>query len=271
MKKSLPLFLYLSILAACGSLAACSSGENRSVAVATVNDAPILLKDLREELLKTAERKPAAEYTQSELEARLGVMIDRKLMVQEAVNLGLANDERFLKTIKSFWEQTLIRELVAAKTKEWSETLAVSDDEISALYARMRYKVYVKEAHTPDPRSAEAILGKMRGNAWSKGLVRRGPLFAERVGMYDPLYNVFEMKTGEAAIWPEPGGYLIVMVTKKTRLVLPPLRSVRAETKRYIFEKKKEHAMEAWLVGLKKASRVEVNAPELGRIKRMER
>ncbi|MBI5885670.1 MAG: hypothetical protein HZB85_03705 [Deltaproteobacteria bacterium] len=270
MKKSLPLFLYICVLAGLGSLAACSAGQDQDVAVATVNDAPILLKDLREELLKSSERKSDGEFTRSELEARLGIMIDRKLMVQEAVNLGLANDERFLKTIKSFWEQTLIRELVAVKTKQWSETLAVSDGEISALYARMRYKVYVKEAHTPDPRVAEAILGRMRANGRVEGMTRRGPLFAERVGMYDPLYNVFDMKTGQAAIWPEPGGYLIVMVTGKTRLALPPFKSVRAETKRYIFEKKKEHAIDEWLDGLKTASRVKVNAPELGKIKRVE-
>lgn len=270
MKKSLPLFLYVCVLLGLGSLAACSAGENRDVAVATVNDAPILLKDLREELLRSSERKKDGEFTQSELEARLGIMIDRKLMVQEAVNLGLANDERFLKTIKSFWEQTLIRELVAAKTKQWSETLSVSDDEVKALYARMRYKVYVREAHTPDPRVAEAMLERMRGNGRVDGMKMRGPLFAERVGMYDPLYNVFDMKTGQAAIWPEPGGYLIVMVTKKTPMALPPLKSVRSETKRYIFDKKKEHAMDEWLDGLKKASRVEVNAPELGKVKRVE-
>lgn len=266
MKTSFKTSILVLALAPLILLHACSRKGNPEDSVATVNDAHILVKDFQEELRNSPERPASRMFTEVELDARLAVMIDRKLMVQEAVKMGLSNDERFLKTIKTFWEQTLIRELAAIKTKEWSETIKVSDDEVAALYGRMRYKVYVRQAHTPDPVKAEEMKTRMLKGARVRGVRRTGPLYAETIAIDDPLQNAFLMKQGATAIWPEKDGYLILMVTRKDKLVLPPLGTVRAETKRYIFEKKKEAAMEQWLADLKKNSRVEVDSERLKKI-----
>ncbi|MBI5563236.1 MAG: hypothetical protein HY894_10370 [Deltaproteobacteria bacterium] len=248
-------------------LCACSKSGKPEDTLATVNDAPIFVKDLQEELARSAGRGLKGRPGPDDLDSRLLAMIDRKLMVQEAVRMGLSNDERFLKTIKTFWEQTLVRELVAAKTREWSDSLKVSDAEIKALYDRMRYKAWVLEAHTPDPLRAERIKAMMLGGKRARGAKTRGPLYAENMGADDPLYNAFEMRQGEAAIWPEPGGYLIIMVTRKERLPLPPLAAVYDETKGYIFEQKKERAMEEWVAGLKKTARMEIDREGLKKVK----
>lgn len=262
--------LYLAAAAALFSVASCSREQKAQDAVALVNGEPILLNELREELSRPAQLRSSGDITQSELEARLDAMIDNKLMAQEAVKLGIENGEQYRQKLKVFREQTLVSEVIAAKTKEWSQTLTVSDEEIKALYSRMRYKVYIREAHRADRQKAERVLSMMRKGWRVKGMKKSGPLFVERVGMTDPLYKVFDMKTGEAAIWPEPDGYRIVMVTRKKLLGLPPLKSVTAETKNYIFEKKKVLASEAWLAALKKGSRVEVNTDELMKVKRLD-
>ena len=249
------------------SVVACSREQKTQGVVATVNDAPILLKDLQEESFDTGRRKHKGGITQSELKARLGTLIDKKLMAQEAVRLGIDKDERFRHKMEALKERALIDEIIIAKTDEWKQTLTVSDEEVKALYSRMRYKVYIKEAHAADRTKAALLLRLMRGNKRVKGMKTRGPLYAERVAMTDPLYQVFDMKTGEGVIWAEPDGYRVVVVARKRPLALPSFKSVAVETKNYIFEKKKRAVMDAWLASLKKASRIEVRPEEIEKIK----
>ncbi|MCM8773148.1 MAG: SurA N-terminal domain-containing protein [Candidatus Omnitrophica bacterium] len=64
----------------------------------------------------------------------LDIFLARKLMLQEAHRLGIDKDERFLKDVEYFWQQSLIKLLLEKKTQELSSTLNVGDDEVRNFY-----------------------------------------------------------------------------------------------------------------------------------------
>ena len=125
------LTLTISLLALLTFLSsACSRDTERQKKIALVNGAPIFLKDYKEEIALISRSNPTFKVNPRSLERQLNTMIDKKLMIQEAVKRGLSDDEQFMKAIKRFWEQTLIRELINIKSGEWSDILFATDEEV---------------------------------------------------------------------------------------------------------------------------------------------
>ncbi len=61
-------------------------------------------------------------------------LINRKLVLQEAERLGLDKEREFLKTIERFWEQSLFKIMIEAKSKEIAGRVSVTDKEIEDYY-----------------------------------------------------------------------------------------------------------------------------------------
>lgn len=90
--------------------------------IATINGDPIYAKDLNREVALSFRRNPMFKITPQTLEEQINILIDRRLLIQEAKKKNLDRTDRFVDTIKAFWEQTLIRDLMAYKNKELGET-----------------------------------------------------------------------------------------------------------------------------------------------------
>jgi hypothetical protein len=136
-KRSRTLFVILSV-ALITIITSCGGQKQHEDAVATVNGAPVLLKEFQKDLAIYANRNPDFKLDAKSVEDHLDMFIDKQLMIQEAMKMGLAEDERFLETIKRFWEQTLIRELIDAKSMEWRDKLFVTEDEIQRYYEEIK-------------------------------------------------------------------------------------------------------------------------------------
>ena len=136
-KRSHTLFIILSV-ALISIIASCGGQKQHEEAVATVNGAPVLMKEFQKDLAIYANRNPDFKLDTKSVEDHLDMFIDKQLMIQEAMKMGLAEDERFLETIKRFWEQTLIRELIDAKSSEWRDKLFVTEDEIQNHYQEIK-------------------------------------------------------------------------------------------------------------------------------------
>lgn len=109
--------------------------------IATVNKEPIKLKDFQRELAIRSKQNPAYKITPQAIDEQLNTIIDRRLMIQEAMKSGLANSDDFVRTIQTFWEQTLIRELIEAKNHEWEDRLFVTEQEINEYYEHISKEV----------------------------------------------------------------------------------------------------------------------------------
>ena len=131
------LFAILSVLLI-PVFTSCDGQRQHKDAVATVNGAAVPFQEFQKELAIYASRNPDFKLNAESVEEHLNMFIDKQLMIQEATKMGLAEDERFLETIKRFWEQTLIRELIDAKSREWRGRLFVTEDEILGYYQEMK-------------------------------------------------------------------------------------------------------------------------------------
>lgn len=90
----------------------------------------------------------AAEFEQSFKESRYVYMgdagremflqqfIDKKLILMEAERVGLDKDPEFLKDIQHFWEQALLKRVVAANDKKISNQVEVTPVEIKEYYKK---------------------------------------------------------------------------------------------------------------------------------------
>lgn len=74
------------------------------------------------------------------LEARkefLDNLVNRKLILQEAQKKGMDKDEKFLKLIEKFWEQSLLRVALEQKARENAGRIFVSDKAVEEVYQSM--------------------------------------------------------------------------------------------------------------------------------------
>ncbi|MBU0469821.1 MAG: SurA N-terminal domain-containing protein [Candidatus Omnitrophica bacterium] len=64
--------------------------------------------------------------------------ISRKLILSEAEKIGLDKDSQFLESVQIFWEQSLLKLILAQKSKEFSSNARVDDSEIAAYYEKRK-------------------------------------------------------------------------------------------------------------------------------------
>lgn len=112
-----------------------SSDDGKSVV--SVNEERISLEAFQREIAIRSKQDPSFKITPLTVKEQLDTAVDRKLMIQEAMKMGLANNEDFARTIQVFWEQTLIRELIEAKNQEWKDRLFVTEQEVHDYYNRI--------------------------------------------------------------------------------------------------------------------------------------
>lgn len=249
----------ISIIIACGK--STSQQEN----IASVNDSPISVKEFQKEVSILTKRNPAFKVTPQALEEQLGTLIDKKLLLQEAMKKGLPEDPHFAETIKTFWEQTLIRELLEQKAREWGDRVFITEEEINRQYERMKYLPVIRLVKAENREKAEEAMGRMLKGLRVEGEETVGPLSIEDIRNV-ALINAFDMGTGKGGAYEDNGGYLVMHVIKKEKAMTPPLKEVYGRVKSSLLERKKQRLMEDWLKDTKRYAKIEINSRMLERI-----
>ena len=129
------------ILAALVFLPGCAArGNEETTPIATVNGKPIYLKELRREISNRARQDPTLKVDGKMLDDLVDNLIKRQLIVQEAMDKKMAEEQGFVDTIKAFWEQTLIRDFVNRKNEELERYVFVTDGEVELYYESIAEK-----------------------------------------------------------------------------------------------------------------------------------
>lgn len=129
------------ILAALAVLQACGQPTDRSgdgQTVATINDYHLSLQAFERQLASEMELEADYKLTQDARRAFLDSLIDKELLIQEAVRLKLDREEAFTKAIEKYWESTLIRDLISMKSLEISESITITQEEIADRYQTLQ-------------------------------------------------------------------------------------------------------------------------------------
>jgi hypothetical protein len=119
------MLLAMVALAGCGSQA-----DDKSDIVVRVNDRNITADEFRYALGESY-KKGIAPLTEAEKGDLLDQMIKKELLIQEAKMRNLDQDENFRRTIETYWEQTLIRNLLDLAGEELCGKIYVSKEDIS--------------------------------------------------------------------------------------------------------------------------------------------
>ncbi len=249
----------LMLLASLTILFSCSGVEDENKYVAEVNDTPISLEEFEREVSVASRRDPTLRITDEALENILDTMIEKRLMIEEAVNNGLSEDEKFIETIKTFWEQTLIRELIDLKTKQWSDRLFVTEDEIKNYHKLMGYRVTFRTVKVTEEAEAEEAQRRLARGEPVEGARTVGPVLLENISYTNPLYEAFNLSEGETRTIRLRDGFLVVQVIKREKVDPPELSEVYDEIKSNIYEYKKQQMLDKWLEDLKRSSHIKVN------------
>ena len=112
-----------------------SAGRDR--ALATIGEYRLSLADFETELAAELELDRDYKLTRNAKREFLDTLIGKELLIQEAVRLKLDRQDTFQKSIEKYWESTLIRDLIALKSREIDETIVIAEEEITERYGTL--------------------------------------------------------------------------------------------------------------------------------------
>jgi len=252
--------LLVFILAVSLSLSACAKSKalDKDI-IAYVNKDPIYKSDLKRDIALRAKFDPEFKLTPETESEQLDAMIDRKIIVQYAMEQGLARDERFVSTIRTIWEHTLIRDFIEYKKKQLQDYLFATDDDIKKYYENMSYQVTFKVFKSRNKAAVDAAYAKYLNDKDTSAWQLVGPIGYDDVGPI-ALLDAFEREEGEAGIFTDEPNYYIIEVLKKEKVELAPLDSIKPEVEKRVISMKEKRLFEDWLKEQKKASKITVKA-----------
>ncbi len=240
-------FFLLIILSGCGDSLQSKTTDSRIVAY--VNKEPVFASEVDRAIAIKARQDPLFKVTPESKKEQLDTIIDKKLIIQEAVKSGLTRDEKFVNTIKTFWEQTLVREFVDYKRKDFIPYLFVTENEVKNYYARLGRRVSFRVWKDADKAAIEKIYGQIRGGA-VEGLPAAesvGPVSYSEISA-DVLREAFDAALGEAKVLNKDGLYYLIVVDSRNDTPLPPLETLRQEIGQEILAKKEQELLDDWLI-----------------------
>lgn len=248
------------ILAVSVSLSACakSPAKDKDI-IAYVNKDPIYRDDLKRDVALRAKFDPAFTLTPETESEQLDAMIDRKIIVQYAMEKGLARDERFVNTIRTIWEHTLIRNFIEYKKIQLQDYLFATDDDIKKYYDNMSYKVTFSVFKSRSKAAADAEYARYLESKDASSWQVVGPMGYDDVGPI-PLLDAFEMGEGEVGRFTEEPNYYIIAVSGKEKVKLPPIETIKEEVSKRVISMKEKRLFEEWLKEQKKKSKITIKA-----------
>lgn len=244
----------------------CAKVKPSEKVVATVNGEPIYLKDFKRELALRVKQNPSFKITPTTMNEMMDIMIDKKLIMQEAMKKNLAEEQRFVDTIQAFWEQTLIRDFIDYKNRESENIIYVTNREIRDYYEKLKTRTTFNIANRMQRQDIEMLMEKLKGGEtieWDAAV----SLSYEEVPS-EALSKAFELAPGEMGVFEEGGIHYLVYVVDKETISVPPLEEVHRELKEKIRQRKQRLVFNEWLEDKRSESNIKINTDILQEVNR---
>ena len=115
------------------------------------------------------------------------MLVEKKLILQEAEKKGLHKQEEFLKTLEMFYEQLLLKAILEKKVKEIATKIKVTDEEVRERYAELKQAGLIdKELDDVYEQIKWQIFKEKQSKAldeWVKGLRKRARIEVDKEGI----------------------------------------------------------------------------------------
>ncbi len=126
------IFLTMIIVFLCAG--GCAQGPTDTQVLANVGDYKITKDEFMQAYRNSIFSK---NDTLQSREDFLDILINQKLILQDAQKKGLDKNPTFLKSVERFWEQSLLKVALDKRTQEVAGSLSVSDREVEQFYERL--------------------------------------------------------------------------------------------------------------------------------------
>lgn len=237
-------------------LSGCSKVE-QGKALATVNGEPVYLKDFKRELALKVRQNPSFKVSPSTLDEILDLLINKKLIIQDAMKENLAEKEKFLNTITVFWEQTLIRDFIEYKNSLTAYPVSATDREIKDYYEKLKVRATFNITKRLKKEDIE-ILMKRVGNGESIDWDATVSLSYEEVPS-ETLSKAFDLSPGQMGIFEEGYMYYLIYVVSKEPVPIPSMEEVYPRIEENIRQVKQQRAFSEWLKNKRNNSDIKIN------------
>lgn len=219
--------------------------------IASVNGDPITAKDLKRELALRFKQNPSFKVTPETLHDELDIMIDRKLLIQEAMRRKITEEENFAAAIRTFWEQTLVRILMGRLSREFAVSTPATDAEVGDYYSKLSFKATFDVVKSDSRPALERVLADMKAGKPVEWQQKIGPVSYDELRS-PALTEAFSLNAGAADIFSEGTDYYLIRLEAKNPASPPPLDSIKDKIRESLSRRKAQAAFDAWL-GQKRA------------------
>ncbi len=261
MNATIPICKCLFLLLVLCHAAGCSPGvqKGNDEVIAYVNGEPVFASELQRVIELKLRQNPVLEVTPEIKRSLLEVLIDKKLITQEAMDEGLARKDRFLDTIKVFWEQTLVRYFYDYKTRELRQEMTVTEREIVDFYDRLKERVTFRVLRSPDESLIDGRLAKLKGDepVNPSGWETIGPVGYEDLNS-PVLVEAFGWPAGTVKKVKGPSAFYLVEVLGKEPVDMRPLDDMREAIRQQILSRRERFLFEAWLENERQKAEVRI-------------
>jgi len=231
-------------------------GDSKGKVLATVNGEPIYVEDFKRSLALNLKRNPMFKMAPNTVAAQMSMLIDKKILIQEAAKRKLDRTGRFINTITTFWEQTLIRDLMLDQESKVKKSLTVSDDEVQKYYDKLTHKktfqiiksgdrVYISKSIAKNPRLIK----------WDETI---GPVGFDEISS-DILKKAFLLPRGRMEVYKEGEGYCLVYVKDDRAVDLGNFDEIKETIKQKILTKKRTEQVQSWMDSIREKSEININ------------
>lgn len=245
----------------CGSFSAC---DNRKASdkdiIGYVNKEPILASELDRVVSFEARKSPGKEITPDIRQKQLDLLIDKKLIVQEAIDVGLTRDENFIAMIKTYWEQALVRNFIDLKRKEFAKDIVVTNKDFRDYYDQISKRVTFKVLVDTDQQKIEKIRQNvLTGNvSFDDQWKTVGPIGYQDITS-ETLRKAFDARQGEALLIKDLSQYYLVYVYRTENISQGAFADLEPELKRRVIAIKENQMFDEWLKNKRKKSRIKMD------------
>lgn len=257
-RKFFCIVLCLGFFNSCARNDSQGPGAADDAIIAYVNKEPILAKELEKSIELRAHQDPLSKNVDQIRQEELKLIIERKLIIQEAVAQGLARNDNFVDTIKRFWEQTLIREFINFKAREFESQVNVTEEDINQYYGRLGQRVTFKVYQSQNKDDITTIAGQFKKH---EPVTRPGqdigPVGYDEVNSF-VLRQAYDLPQNQFQQIEDAPDYYLVVVTARSTVAIKPLSDVRLEIEKRIVSEKEQQLFEAWLKDKKNQAEIRI-------------
>jgi len=234
--------------------------------LAKVNNYEMTVSDFQDEARLTRSNKSLSLDEDKAKAQLLKDLINKKIIIQEALKLNFDKDKTFMQEIERYWEQALLKLLFKNKSEELSRTIRVDDSEVRQAFDKMKKKLFAQFVVSSDKTAAQKLSQATSNFEETKDSFK--DFIAQETtewwgwsdlpkGIEDILFGLKPGQISQAFAYSDD--WAVVRVLKEEILKIGPIEKMAPYIRGELLKQKKTEALDNWIDSVTKKAKVKIN------------